>query len=100
MILTIDTSDKQQVVVSIKGGRAVIKLASNNEWGSQVLLALILKALTKQSIDFKDLKAIELNIGPGSYTGLRVGAAVANALGFALQIPVNGKDSAVELIYT
>ena len=43
---------------------------------------------------------MELNIGPGSYTGLRVGAAVANALGFALQIPVNGKDSAVELIYT
>lgn len=100
MILTIDTSDKQEVIVSIKGNGDVLKLSSNNEFGSQALLPLILKALKNKSIDFKDLQSIEVNTGPGSYTGLRVGAAAANALGFALQIPVNGKDMETELIYT
>lgn len=39
---------------------------------------------------FKGITAIEVNTGPGSFTGTRVGVAVANALGFALDIPVNG----------
>ena len=37
------------------------------------------------------IDAIEVNAGPGSFTGLRVGASIANALSFALGIPVNGK---------
>ena len=40
----------------------------------------------------KDISEIEVNTGPGSFTGLRVGVSIANALGWALGIPVNGKD--------
>ncbi|EKD65038.1 MAG: hypothetical protein ACD_50C00208G0010, partial [uncultured bacterium] len=31
---------------------------------------------------------IEVNTHPGSFTGIRVGMAIANALGFALKIPI------------
>jgi len=39
----------------------------------------------------QEIKEIKVNVGPGSFTGTRVGVAVANALGFALSIKVNGK---------
>lgn len=100
MILTIDTGDREKVVVSIKDkAQTLVEVSSNNKFGSQVLLPLIVQALQKAKKEFKDLTAIEVNIGPGSYTGLKVGVAVANALGFSLNIPVNGKDRETELIY-
>jgi tRNA threonylcarbamoyladenosine biosynthesis protein TsaB len=56
--------------------------------------------LKDSSVDFKDIKEIKLDTGPGSFTGLRVGAAVANALGYSLGIPVNGKKIETDLRYT
>jgi len=55
---------------------------------SQTLLLAIDKLLKNQKAKITDLKAIVVSQGPGSYTGLRVGISVANALGFTLQIPV------------
>lgn len=53
------------------------------------------RALRSRDLNFMskslcDLKAIIVVAGPGSYTGCRVGVAVANALGFSLNIPVVG----------
>ena len=45
------------------------------------------------------LTGIEVFKGPGSFTGLRVGVAIANALGAAMDIPVNGKKQLVEPTY-
>lgn len=100
MILHIDTKDQKEVRVSLKKEGEVIKsLSEKNEYGSQVLLPLIEKLLKSQKIEFKDLKGIEVETGPGSFTGLRVGVSVANALGFALGIPVNGKKIETDLVY-
>src|SRR3989344_8086379 len=100
MILHINTQDQKQVAVSLKKDREVAKsLSEENEFGSQVLLPLIEKLLKQQNIEFKDLKEIEVETGPGSFTGLRVGVSVANALGFALGIPVNGKKQEADLLY-
>ena len=50
-------------------------------------------------MEFKDLKEVEVEIGPGSFTGLRVGVSVANALGYSLNIPVNGKKIETDIQY-
>lgn len=100
MILFIDTKDQKQVIVSLKkDGKMVESLSEENEYGSQVLLPLISKLLDRESLSLKDLKAIEVSTGPGSFTGLRVGVSVANALGYSLGIPVNGKRQETELTY-
>jgi len=94
MILYINTKDQKQISVSLKKDGEVVKsLSEENEYGSQVLLNLINK------IGIKDITEIEVATGPGSFTGLRVGVSVANALGFSLGIPVNGKKIESDLIY-
>lgn len=82
-----------------KEGKVVKSLKEENEYGSQVLLPLIEKLLKSQKLDYKDLKGIEVEVGPGSFTGLRVGVSVANALAYALGIPVNGKKIEDKLVY-
>lgn len=100
MILTIDTKDQKVVRVSLKKEGEVVKsLRESREYGSQVLLPLLKKLLKSQKMDFKDLEGIEVETGPGSFTGLRVGVSVANALGFALGITVNGKKFETQLNY-
>ena len=92
MILKINSTNREQIRVELvepKNGRKD-KLVQKQKLGSQVLLPMIVKILKKNKADFKDLTDIEVNPGPGSFTGTRVGVAVANALGFALDLPVNG----------
>lgn len=100
MILFIDTSDHELVRVGLKSDEKLINTSeAHNKFGSQVLLGLIQKTLSEKKLDFKDLTGIEVATGPGSFTGLRVGVAVANALGYSLHIPVNGKHLEIDLNY-
>jgi len=99
MILKIDTTKREEVTVRLvdkKSGQKD-KLVQKQKLGSQVLLPMIVKILKKNKVTFSDLTAIEVNIGPGSFTGTRVGVAVANALGYSLDIPVNGKKDTIAL---
>lgn len=89
MKLFIDTSDSENIIVGVGDKRFEAKA---KDGASQKLLSFIDEVLRKEGVSLKDIKEIEVNPGPGSFTGLRVGLAVANALGWALKIPVNGKD--------
>lgn len=108
MILYINTKDQKQISVDLKEGEKVVaSLSEENEFGSQVLLPLIVKVLRtytpglKSSLHtgFGKLEGIAVETGPGSFTGLRVGVSVANALGFSLGIPVNRKRLEEAVIY-
>lgn len=100
MILFINTQDMKKAEVSLKkDGKILDSLTDYNEYGSQILLPLIEKILKQNSLDYRDLKGIEVTTGPGSFTGLRVGVSVANSLGYSLGIPVNGKEIEVDLQY-
>ncbi len=89
MKLYIDTSDGEKIVVGFDDKR--FKTDARKE-KSQKLLPFIDELLTKEGKSIKDIKEIEVNTGPGSFTGLRVGVSVANTLGWVLGILVNGKD--------
>ena len=60
---------------------------------------MIEKLLKKHGLSLQKITAIKVNPGPGSFTGVRVGISIANALGLALGITVNGTKEIVEPIY-
>src|SRR3989344_5241507 len=97
MILKIDTTKREEVTVELIEKKSGLKdqLVQKQKLGSQVLLPMIVKILKRNKVGFSDLTGIEVNVGPGSFTGTRVGVAVANALGFALNIPVNNKKGKI-----
>ncbi len=89
----IDTTKREEVTVLVSDNWSSLKdkVVISQQTGSQSLIPAIVKILKKNKSTVKDLTSISVNIGPGSFTGTRVGVAVANALGFALDIPVNSK---------
>lgn len=99
LCLRIDTRDQKQITVSLKKEKVIKTLSKQRGLGSQVLIPLIDRLIKQQGMELKKLEGVEVETGPGSFTGLRVGVSVANALGFALGIPVNGKKLETNLIY-
>ena len=90
--LILDTSDNKKIKVGlIINGHKYIQTKKITLNKTQIVLPMIDKILKKHSLKPEDLSKIRINAGPGSFTGLRVGLAIANALSFTLKVPVNGK---------
>lgn len=89
LILNIDTALETASICLADEGK-VKELAYNNnqkdhaEW----LQTAIKKIIADSGYSLKELSAIAVTIGPGSYTGLRVGLASAKGLCYALNIPL------------
>ncbi len=57
---------------------------------AEVLMELIESCLSKSKTSYQDLDRIGVTIGPGSFTGVRVGMSVARGFGLSLDVPVVG----------
>jgi tRNA threonylcarbamoyladenosine biosynthesis protein TsaB len=91
-ILIIDTSNNKQITVGLEiDGKENEITESSTILRSEAALPVVDKILKKNKLGIDQIDEIKVNKGPGSYTGLRVGIAIANTLGFLLKIPVNGK---------
>ncbi|MBI4057775.1 hypothetical protein HY405_00415 [Candidatus Microgenomates bacterium] len=89
----INSTDSSKTTVKFTVGKKSFSTVEQNEFlKAQILLPLLSKMLKKHKLSFRDIRAIEVNPGPGSFTGIRVGVAVANTLGWALGVPVNGRQ--------
>jgi tRNA threonylcarbamoyl adenosine modification protein YeaZ len=94
--LYIDTTDREKIIIGIERERFETEAKNRS---SQKLLPFINEILRKTGKSAKDITEIEVNNGPGSFTGLRIGVAVANSLGFVLKVPVNGKEIEDTIVY-
>lgn len=101
VIVHIDTSRSQEARIEVSlDGRVFSKRAPDDGSRSQAVLPLIESLLTQHGVPLSDITEITVVTGPGSFTGIRVGFAVANMLATLLDIPVNGKKALATPVYS
>ena len=96
MKLYIDSTDNKKTIIRLGETEFVNEVASPRD---QNILLFLQQSMAKLGLTPKDLTSIEVNPGPGSFTGSRLGVTIANALCYSLKIPVNGQNNQVEVIY-
>lgn len=94
MTLYINTTQNHTIEVVIKNGKRIVAKRKINAPHKQAkkLLPLIDGLIKKAGIKFGAIKKIQVANKGGSFTALRVGVATANALAYALGVPVEGSD--------
>jgi tRNA threonylcarbamoyl adenosine modification protein YeaZ len=92
LVLAFDTSTPAVAVAVVAAGGEVcaeqVVVEANRQ--GELLAPLIRAALEEANAAPKDLAAIGVGLGPGPFTGLRVGIVTAKAMGDALRIPAYG----------
>ncbi|MEK9143645.1 MAG: L-threonylcarbamoyladenylate synthase [Patescibacteria group bacterium] len=90
--IVIDSSGSEAIRVALEtsGGESYEFKEPVSRAKAQEVLPMIEELLMKHELMFDDVAAIKVHTGPGSYTGLRVGIAIANMLGILLGVPING----------
>ncbi len=96
MILFINTSLPEHIILELrdeKGKKIKAKKIKAARQQAEKLLVGIEKILLAANKNLKDLKKIEVAACGGSFTSLRIGVVTANALAYALNIPVAAIDN-------
>lgn len=96
MHLYIDATDNLKTIIKLDNLKVVKNYTSPQK---QDVLSAILTALNQAKKSFSDITQISVNPGPGSFTGSRIGVAIANALGFTLNLPVNEQRVPIIPVY-
>lgn len=87
-ILAIESSTEYCSIALLQDGvvRSHSELAGQRH--SEILLSMIDRLLTEENCQLTDLEALAFGAGPGSFTGVRIAASVAQGLAFGADIPV------------
>ena len=91
VVLGIETAqDICGVAFADENGLVAEKNVHGKNTHSELIFGLIEELLKKSGVNFKSIKGIAVSIGPGSYTGLRIGLSAAKGLAYGLNIPLAG----------
>lgn len=93
-ILQIDTATEVCSVSLSNNGKLFAELtAEERNMHASGLTVCIDRLLKSVSLDYADLSAVAVSMGPGSYTGLRIGVSTAKGMCYALDIPLLGVNT-------
>ncbi|MDD4901301.1 MAG: tRNA (adenosine(37)-N6)-threonylcarbamoyltransferase complex dimerization subunit type 1 TsaB [Patescibacteria group bacterium] len=94
MLLYVDTTQNNLIAIGIKDKNKFIakKEFASNHAQAEKLLPGIEKLLKAKGLKLHDLRGIRVANQGGSFTSLRIGVVTANALAYALGIPVRGES--------
>ncbi len=91
LILALDTATLVSSVALASHDKLVAELSlQTKKTHSELLMPHIEQIISTAGVEKKEIKAIAVSIGPGSFTGLRIGLATAKALAYAFGIPIIG----------
>jgi len=94
-ILNLETATRNCSVSLAKDGKTIAlkEYAGEGYTHAEKLHVFIEDVLKEAGIDYKSLNAVAVSMGPGSYTGLRIGVSAAKGLCYALNIPLIAVDT-------
>ena len=97
-LLAIDTTSSACSAALLAGDRIVAHRSADMERGhAEALMPMVADCLAAASAElprgFADLDGIAVTVGPGAFTGVRIGLAAAGAMAMAAGIPVIGLTS-------
>ena len=88
-LLVLDSSGLVASVALIEDDQLIAEYTTGNKLThSQTLLPMLDEVIKRTSFEIEDIDAVAVAKGPGSFTGLRIGAATAKGLGLALDKPI------------
>lgn len=92
MTLYINTTQNNLIEIAVKDKNKLVavKKFKSHRTQAEKLLPAIKKLLKANKLKLSNLGSIEVENSGGSFTSLRIGVVTANALGYALGIPVIG----------
>ncbi len=90
LVVGIDVSAEKGIVFLGEEGKVLVKKVIDPYASSEKLLPLLDVFLKERELEPESLKGIIVSLGPGSFTGLRIGVCLAKGLAFVLKIPVIG----------
>lgn len=99
IILNIETATKNCSVSIAEDGKiiAIKELNNGNYSHAEVLHPFIVDVLKEANLTSKNIDAVAVSKGPGSYTGLRIGVSAAKGLCFAFDKPLISIDTLTSL---
>ena len=87
-ILAVDTSTEACSVALQIGSECIAKYSDEPRSHSRLLMPMVQQVLAEADIKVNQLDAIGVSIGPGSFTGLRIGFAAVQGMAYGADIPV------------
>lgn len=93
-ILAIDTSTLVLGVAVVEEGKVLGEVTTNlHKTHSERLMPTVARLLEDLTIELEDIQAITVTLGPGSYTGIRIGVTTAKTLAWARNLPLYAESS-------
>ena len=113
MILAVETATGACSVALSNGSQMFARYSEQARAHSQLTMAMVDEVLAESGCHVRDIEGLGVTIGPGSFTGLRIGFSIIQGLAFAMELPVapvstlktlvatyrRGRDDAPESLY-
>ncbi len=98
-LLAVETSSKTASVALVSEEKLLGEFTVQTQFThSQSLMPMVDQMLKQAGVSISEIDGFAASMGPGSYTGLRIGIAAVKAFGFALNKPVYGVETLMAML--
>ena len=100
MILCIETSTAVCSVALVENGKVIaLRESLDGQNHAEKITIFIDEVMKEANVSYRDLDAVATSMGPGSYTGLRIGVSTAKGLCYAMEKPLIAVDTLAAMAY-